>query len=172
MAEDLAVGMGGTWERAYTEASGTMATLSKMSELGGAERMQEMVRNLEKSITQTLTRQLASDVPDIKEAMKEIKEVFYDKNHIKAIAEDEVITINSIGVQDKAVSQGYQFKSWHSRGDGKVRPSHRFLNGQKVGINEAFTTRDGVKLQYPCDPAAPIGETARCRCEAVYTYEW
>jgi len=55
-------------------------------------------------------------------------------------------------------------RAWHSAGDKRVRDTHAELNGESVGLNEPFVTSTGVQLMYPCDPAAPIEETANCRC--------
>jgi hypothetical protein len=53
---------------------------------------------------------------------------------------------------------------WHAAGDARTRESHRAMNGQQRAYGEAFTTGTGVTLRYPGDPAAPVAETAQCRC--------
>lgn len=55
------------------------------------------------------------------------------------------------------------FKNWHTRIDGRERPSHHNANNQERPAAEAFQV-GGSKLQYPGDPSAPIRETAKCRC--------
>ena len=54
-------------------------------------------------------------------------------------------------------------RTWDASGDARVRPSHRFLDGQKRGFGEVWRTSNGV-LRYPGDPNAPASETAQCRC--------
>jgi len=51
-------------------------------------------------------------------------------------------------------------KMWISRGDSKVRKSHRHLHGNVEPAGTAF--KEG--LQYPGDPSAPPGERFNCRC--------
>ncbi len=59
-------------------------------------------------------------------------------------------------------------KHWRSAGDGRVRHSHRVLNGQSVGFNDAFLSPWGNRLRFPGDPEAPISETSGCRCTVEY----
>lgn len=54
-------------------------------------------------------------------------------------------------------------RTWDASGDARVRPSHRFLDGQKRSFGEVWTTSNG-SLRYPGDPNAPASETAQCRC--------
>lgn len=62
---------------------------------------------------------------------------------------------------------GAERKKWRSRGDAKVRESHATAHGQEKDVGEAFTV-GGSTMRYPGDPAAPIRETARCRCWVEY----
>lgn len=57
-------------------------------------------------------------------------------------------------------------RSWDSAGDSRVRPSHVAMDGQAVGLNEAFTTPDGYKMMFPGDSSlgAPGSEIINCRC--------
>lgn len=55
-------------------------------------------------------------------------------------------------------------RTWHSAHDGRVRASHRAMDGQKRSIGESFESGDGVALEYPGDPSAPPEETVQCRC--------
>lgn len=63
------------------------------------------------------------------------------------------------------------FKRWKSRGDEKVRASHREMNGQKVPGAQPFITPRGARMMNPGDTSmgAPLSEVARCRCRAIYT---
>lgn len=58
------------------------------------------------------------------------------------------------------------FKVWDSAGDSRVRHSHRAMNGQRVMIDEPFTTPNGEKLMHPGDYSlgASAGEIINCRC--------
>lgn len=54
-------------------------------------------------------------------------------------------------------------REWDSSGDGRVRDTHRFLNGQKKAMGEPWRTSNGV-IRYPGDPNAPASERIQCRC--------
>jgi len=55
-------------------------------------------------------------------------------------------------------------RKWVTSKDEKVRPSHRFAQGQIRGLKEQFITGDGNLLRFPGDPRAPASDTIRCRC--------
>jgi hypothetical protein len=61
-------------------------------------------------------------------------------------------------------------KTWVTVGDHKVRPFHRELNKQVVGLNVPFTCSGG-EIMYPGDPAADVGMTANCRCTCIYRFK-
>lgn len=65
-------------------------------------------------------------------------------------------------------------KIWDATGDARTRPSHMHLDGQRVGMNEAFTTADGAQLMFPLDTSlgAPASETINCRCRVDYDVDW
>lgn len=56
---------------------------------------------------------------------------------------------------------------WNSAHDKRVRDTHRAMSGQSVGLNESFISPSGARLRYPCDPLAPLSETAQCRCNVT-----
>lgn len=53
---------------------------------------------------------------------------------------------------------------WQTRGDHRVRGSHRTMHGQKRRIGVAFVSGKGSLIMFPCDPNADASETAGCRC--------
>jgi len=55
-------------------------------------------------------------------------------------------------------------KMWISRGDPKVRKTHRRLHGTVREVGDPFHTSTGHDLRYPGDPEAPIEEWINCRC--------
>tara|TARA_R110002167_G_scaffold42512_13_gene129162 strand:+ start:4449 stop:5459 length:1011 start_codon:yes stop_codon:yes gene_type:complete len=64
-------------------------------------------------------------------------------------------------VVDKGAIQANQVRRiWRSAGDGRVRDSHQWLNGESVGLNERF----GNGLMYPGDPSGAADEVINCRC--------
>jgi hypothetical protein len=73
-----------------------------------------------------------------------------------------------------AVEQGLTHKTWNSRQDRKVRPTHNVLDSHAwpehtVPIDQTFTSPAGAKLMFPGDPNAPLDETANCRCWLTFT---
>ncbi len=59
-------------------------------------------------------------------------------------------------------------RTWNSARDKRVRDTHKELDGQTVGMRESFQSPSGAQLRYPCDPSAPLSETAQCRCNVTY----
>jgi hypothetical protein len=56
---------------------------------------------------------------------------------------------------------------WNAANDKRTRHTHRSMSGQSVGLNESFISPSGARLRYPCDPLAPLSETAQCRCNVT-----
>lgn len=65
-------------------------------------------------------------------------------------------------------------REWDSAGDRRVRPSHRRMDGQRVGIDEAFTTPSGAKMLHPGDTSLGAGakEVVACRCRVKTVIDW
>lgn len=56
-------------------------------------------------------------------------------------------------------------KTWQAGNAKEPRWWHKAANGMKVsGLNAPFQLANGAELRCAHDPAAPIGETARCHC--------
>lgn len=57
-------------------------------------------------------------------------------------------------------------KVWDATGDARTRPSHAAMDGQAVGLNEAFTTPGCFRMMHPHDASlgAPADEIINCRC--------
>jgi len=58
---------------------------------------------------------------------------------------------------------------WITRGDHKVRDSHRDLHGEARSGTAPFKRTGAQVLAYPGDPRAPLDETIGCRCVLVYS---
>lgn len=65
-------------------------------------------------------------------------------------------------------------REWDSAGDDRVRWSHRKMDGQRVGLDEPFTTPSGAKMRFPGDTSlgAPGKEIIMCRCRAKTVVDW
>lgn len=77
-------------------------------------------------------------------------------------------------IDNGTLNERYVKKRWDATGDKRTRPSHMHLDGQEVGLNEAFKTDDGHQLMYPLDTSlgAPGSETINCRCRVDYDVDW
>lgn len=66
------------------------------------------------------------------------------------------------------------FKIWDSAGDARVRDSHREMDGQRVPLDEAFTSPSGARLMHPHDQSlgAPGKEVIDCRCRVKYDIDF
>lgn len=84
-------------------------------------------------------------------------------------------------VRDAARRRAPEVKVWMTMRDERVRRSHILTDGQAIPENLRFKVpkvatgndindvRAGFDLaRQPRDPALPIGNRIRCRCEAVY----
>jgi len=58
-------------------------------------------------------------------------------------------------------------KEWISSGDSRVRDSHAAVNGEIVGMEEAFSNG----LLYPNEAGAPAAEVIACRCTVGHIVE-
>lgn len=67
-------------------------------------------------------------------------------------------------VEGGALDPTELFRTWIPAHDERVRESHRAMDGQRRGLDEAFTSGLGNRLLYPADPSAPAEDTVQCRC--------
>ena len=101
---------------------------------------------------------------------KDINTVLGGQNlgRAKTIARTEVGKVSSWSQERAAKSTGKTLeKEWVSNRDGIVRESHFELDNQRVPLN-SFYLYNGIKLDRPRDPNAPIGLIANCRCSETY----
>jgi hypothetical protein len=70
------------------------------------------------------------------------------------------------------IDAGAVRRTWRSAGDGRVRHTHRGLNGVTVGLLEPFRSPSGAWLMFPGDPKAPAAEIIGCRCTVAYRVDF
>lgn len=65
-------------------------------------------------------------------------------------------------------------REWDSAGDSRVRWSHSKMDGQRVGLDQAFTSPSGARMMHPGDTSlgAPASEVVACRCRAKTVIDW
>lgn len=75
-------------------------------------------------------------------------------------------------VENGALQASQVRRQWVSAGDARVRHSHRGLDGDVVGLDEAFVSPSGARLKFPGDPSAPASERVGCRCWVQVKVDW
>ena len=87
-----------------------------------------------------------------------------------ALAREQIALADSLTGKGGLLEGVALRKIWVSRGDEKVRLSHRRLHGDNRALDGDFFRWPGAGgvLAYPGDPRAPLDETANCRCHLVF----
>lgn len=64
--------------------------------------------------------------------------------------------------------------TWDTNIDGRERPDHHAMNGQKRTFGVPFTAPDGSLLRYPGDSSlgAPAEQVVGCRCYTGWQVDW
>lgn len=77
-------------------------------------------------------------------------------------------------VASGAVRDGGVKREWDSAGDSRVRPAHRVMDGQVVGVEEPFVAPSGARLMHPGDASlgAPTSLVIACRCRVKTKIDW
>lgn len=101
-----------------------------------------------------------------KEARRAVREVFRTAHIARAghIAVAETGVFWHTGGHAQMDELGTPAGIWTTMQDDRVRDSHMNMNGQCRPVGHAFVSGEGNRLRYPHDPAAPMSETAGCRC--------
>jgi SPP1 gp7 family putative phage head morphogenesis protein len=100
---------------------------------------------------------------------KRVEEVFdgADDYRARMIARTETVSsANKAKVTAFAASGVVPEKEWLSVQDGNTRDAHRSLDGDIVGLTDAFTTNEGDSTMYPGGFGKP-GLDINCRCTVL-----
>lgn len=124
---------------------------------------------LKKAITAEITRGIAGGLPHSEISRNLANAAKISLGRAKTIVRTEAHRIQEASAQDarvQAVKEGaVVMKQWKAIMDGKVRHSHRVLDGQLVEVDKPFVI-DGMEAMYPGD----FGNAAmdcNCRCRAT-----
>ena len=93
-----------------------------------------------------------------------------ERYRINRIVDTEVHRLAEETKQAHHLLLGYSKKKWITAGDGRVRDSHRSINGTVVSIDNNFRV-GGSWGMYPGDPKMKPKEIINCRCTSVYIKE-
>lgn len=81
---------------------------------------------------------------------------------VAALARAVARTVTNAAMESAAQSAGWANKTWLTQQDGRVRSTHRTMQGQKVPLGSKFTTGAGIKIDYPGDPTVKGDEWLGC----------
>lgn len=130
------------------------------------------VRKLKKSITQEISRGIASSLPysDIARNISGVSKA--PLSRAKTIARTEGHRIQQTSARDAqyvAKKKGADVvKQWDSTLDGRTRDSHARVDGEIRELDEKFSNG----LMFPGDPDGGAAEVVNCRCTSNTRARW
>lgn len=130
------------------------------------------VKKLKKSITQEISRGIASSLPysDIARNISSVSKA--PLSRAKTIARTEGHRIQQTSARDAqyaAKKKGADvLKQWDAALDGRTRDSHARVDGEIRELDEKFSNG----LMYPGDPSGGAAEVVNCRCTANTRARW
>lgn len=130
------------------------------------------VKKLKKTITQEISRGIASSLPysDIARNISSVSKA--PLSRAKTIARTEGHRIQQTSARDAqyaAKKKGADVvKQWDAALDGRTRPSHARVDGEIRELDEKFSNG----LMYPGDPSGGAAEVVNCRCTANTRARW
>lgn len=130
------------------------------------------VKKLKKTITQEISRGIASSLPysDIARNISSVSKA--PLSRAKTIARTEGHRIQQTSARDAqyaAKKKGADVvKQWDAALDGRTRPSHARVDGEIRELDEKFSNG----LKYPGDPSGGAAEVVNCRCTANTRARW
>lgn len=160
---DRITGMGASFKLHSAEAVTASMTQDLLPAINDAKNNAWNARRLNSAITQGIVR--GESIPKIAKRIEGVAAA----NSKAAIrnARTAVNAAENAGRQaayEEAAESGLQLtKIWLATMDDRTRDSHVEMDGEEVGIDEAFSNG----LQYPCDPEGDPSEVWNCRCTMV-----
>ena len=137
----------------------------EMAEAHGEELARQAIKHAEQHYD-TVAKRVRKNNPDATGA--EIRDVFSnDEAWNRAAARTlatEAATDTAIELHpliEDATGERHDVL-WVSRGDHKVRRSHRSIHGKVRRVGKSF--KPHLTLRFPGDPLAPLNEVINCRC--------
>lgn len=130
------------------------------------------VAGLKKTITQEISRGIASGLPyrDIARNIGNVSNAPLSRT--KTIARTEghrVQQTSTADAQQAAKDKGADVvKQWDAALDGKTRDSHRQVDGEIRELDDKFSNG----LMFPGDPSGAAGEVINCRCTSNTRARW
>ena len=125
----------------------------------------EQVVNINNTTKEKLRKTLSEGITEgesIPKLRDRVSSVMIEAKTTRAtkIARTETHNTVGAGTHETYKAAGIQQKEWKTTIDGRERPSHNAINGEIVGIDQAFSNG----LMYPGDVSGPASEVINCRC--------
>lgn len=130
------------------------------------------VAKLKKTITQEISRGIASSLPyrDIARNIGSVSGA--PLSRAKTIARTEghrIQQMSTVDAQQAAKAKGADVvKQWDATLDGRTRDSHRRVDGEIRELDEKFSNG----LMFPGDPSGGAAEVVNCRCTSNTRARW
>lgn len=130
------------------------------------------VAKLKKTITQEISRGIASSLPyrDIARNIGNVSGA--PLSRAKTIARTEghrIQQMSTVDAQQAAKAKGADVvKQWDAALDGRTRDSHRRVDGEIRELDEKFSNG----LMFPGDPSGGAAEVVNCRCTSNTRARW
>lgn len=134
-------------------------------------------------ITRESRRLLVREAAAVDRTLQATIEALYDPGRVltraQRLAQQEVLDATAILQHEAAIAtERVLLKSWLSRGDDRVRPTHAEAHAAyapesipgPIPITDYFSV-GGASLLHPRDPNGPPGEIANCRCQERFVPE-
>ena len=127
----------------------------------------EVMREISRGIAQGLSYQ------EMARNIKNATGVDYNKTFRIARTEGHRIQQEATyNAQRRAIQRGANVvKQWDSTLDMRTRPTHQYLDGETVGVDEYFESPSGAKALYPSGFGVPK-EDINCRCVLLQRAKW
>lgn len=139
----------------------------KFLESYGAERITGLIGETTREAIRTTLREGVEAGESMPKLVARVRQAFEAASFERArlIAETETGIAAGFGSQRGLVQSGATHKRWLSTYDGRVRDSHKAMQGQIKAVEEPFISGAGNRLMYPGD--GPASEAVRCRCASL-----
>lgn len=130
------------------------------------EELSTSIRANDKEMRESIFKKIAGK--NFKERVEEYAEQG-DLESIMRVAETDAHRNMEDASQKTARKAGAKYKTWRTMGDDRVRDTHDYLEGMKVGIDQKFVTYNGDATMYPGEFGI-AEEDCNCRCWLTYQY--
>ncbi|MEU0857394.1 phage portal protein [Streptomyces griseofuscus] len=133
---------------------------------------EQIARGFLSSVT-TLIDQAQTATADVDDLVAIVRTAFTDlaAQAAATIAETTAVaTVNGTAEATAAALGPGVVRTWSTRRDDRVRPSHAAVEGTTLPVGEPFTV-DGTPVRFPGDQLAPLHLTINCRCRLRYRTE-